>query len=118
MILLALIITTLTSAGLGLLVASINIKYRDVRYIIPYFLQLMIFVTPVIYPLSIVRPSFQFILALNPMAGVINSLRSVLISGSIMDPIHLFVSFVAAVILFISGILYFRRTERFFADIL
>jgi len=57
-------------------------------------------------------------LALNPMAGVINSLRSVLISGSIMDPIHLFVSFVAAVILFISGILYFRRTERFFADIL
>lgn len=118
MIIIALIITTLTSAGLGLLVASINIKYRDVRYIIPYFLQLMIFVTPVIYPLSIVRPSIQFILALNPMAGVINSLRSVLISGTVVDPAHLLISLVSAVILFIVGMLYFRRTERFFADIL
>jgi len=118
MILLALVITTLTSAGLGLLVASINIKYRDVRYIIPYFLQLMIFVTPVIYPLSIVRPSFQFILALNPMAGVINSLRSVLTTGAVADPTHLIISLVSAVVLFIVGMLYFRRTERFFADIL
>ena len=118
MILLALVITTLTSAGLGLLVASINIKYRDVRYIIPYFLQLMIFVTPVIYPLSIVRPSFQFILALNPMAGVINSLRSVLTTGAVADPTHLIISLVSAVVLFIVGMLYFRRTECFFADIL
>jgi len=118
MILLALVITTLTSAGLGLLVASINIKYRDVRSIIPYFLQLMIFVTPVIYPLSIVRPSFQFILALNPMAGVINSLRSVLTTGAVADPTHLIISLVSAVVLFIVGMLYFRRTERFFADIL
>jgi len=118
MVLLSILITTLASAGLGLLVASVNIKYRDVRYIIPYFLQLMIFVTPVIYPLSIVRPSFQFILALNPMAGVINSLRSTLIRGTITDPTHLIVSLIAAIILFIIGMLYFRRTERYFADIL
>jgi len=118
MILLAILITTLAAAGLGLLVASVNIKYRDVRYIIPYFLQLMIFVTPVIYPLSIVRPSFQFILALNPMAGVINSLRSTLIHGTISDPTHLIVSLIAAIALFIFGMLYFRRTERYFADIL
>lgn len=118
MILLSIVITTLASAGLGLLVASINIKYRDVRYIIPYFLQLMIFVTPVIYPLSIVRPSFQFILSLNPMAGVINSLRSVLTSGSVAEPTHLAVSLISSIALFIFGMLYFRKTERYFADIL
>jgi lipopolysaccharide transport system permease protein len=118
MIFISILITTLSSAGLGLLIASVNIKYRDVRYIIPYFLQLMLFITPVIYPLSIVRPSFQFILALNPMAGVINSLRSTLISGTITDPTHLMVSLISAVLLFIVGMLYFRRTERFFADIL
>lgn len=118
MILLGVVITVLTSSGLGLLVASINIKYRDVRYIIPYFLQLMIFVTPVIYPLSIVRPSFQFILALNPMAGVINSLRSTLVSGNVADPTHLIVSLIAAFVILIIGMIYFRKTERFFADIL
>ena len=118
MILLGIVITVLTSTGIGLLVASINIKYRDVRYIIPYFLQLMIFITPVIYPLSIVRPSFQFILALNPMAVVINSLRSTLVSGSVMDPTHLIVSLVASFVILIIGMLYFRKTERFFADLL
>lgn len=118
MLLFGLIITTLSSAGLGLLVASINIKYRDVRYIIPYFLQLMIFVTPVIYPLSIVRPSFQLLLSLNPMAGVINSLRSTLVSGTITDPMSLLISLCMAIIFFVLGMLYFRRTERYFADIL
>lgn len=118
MLLAGIIITTLTSAGLGLLVASINIKYRDVRYIIPYFLQLMIFVTPVIYPLSIVRPSFQLLLSLNPMAGVINALRSTLVTGTINDPNSVIISLCMAIILFVGGILYFRNTERFFADIL
>lgn len=118
MLLAAIVITTLTSAGLGLLLASINIKYRDVRYIIPYFLQLMIFVTPVIYPLSIVRPSFQVILSINPMAGVINALRSTLINGSISDPNSIIISLCMAIIFFVGGVLYFRSTERFFADIL
>ncbi len=118
MLFLATIITAVTSAGLGLLVSSINIKYRDVRYIIPYFLQLLIFVTPVIYPLSIVRPSFQFVLALNPMAGVINALRSTLQTGRVTDPVHLYISCLAAVTALIIGMLYFRRTERYFADIL
>lgn len=118
MVLIAVIITTACSAGLGLLLASINIKYRDVRYIIPYFLQLMIFVTPVIYPLSIVRPSFQLILSLNPMAGVINSLRSTLVTGTFANSTHLAISFIASIAIFIIGMIYYRRTERYFADIL
>jgi len=114
----AFIITALSAAGIGLLLSSINIKYRDVRYILPFFLQLMIFVTPVIYPLTIVRPSFQFFLALNPMTGVIDTLRATLIQGAITNPQTLLLSLLSSVVLCIIGALYFRSTERFFADIL
>jgi len=111
-------ITVLASGGLGLLLSSINIKYRDVRYILPFFMQLLIFITPVIYPLTIVRPAFQYILALNPMTGVIDTLRSTLISGEIANPEMLLISFLAAIAMFVVGAIYFRRTERFFADVL
>lgn len=111
-------ITVLASAGTGLLLSSVNIKYRDVRYVLPFLLQLLIFVTPVIYPVTIVRPSFQFLLALNPMTGVIDTLRSTLSTGVIEHPGMLLISFVSAVIIFIVGALYFRATERFFADVL
>jgi lipopolysaccharide transport system permease protein len=112
------LITVLASGGLGLLLSSINIKYRDVRYILPFFLQLLIFVTPVIYPLTIVRPAFQYILALNPMTGVIDTLRSTLNTGEIANPQMLLISFLAAIAMFVVGAIYFRRTERFFADVL
>lgn len=115
---LGIIVTTLSSAGFGLFLASVNIKYRDVRYIIPFFLQLLIFISPVIYPLTIVRSSFQYVLALNPMTGVIDSLRSSLISGSIAHPNMLIISVISATIWFILGLVYFRRTERYFADII
>jgi lipopolysaccharide transport system permease protein len=115
---LVLIITILSSAGLGLLLSSINIKYRDVRYILPFFMQLLIFITPVIYPLTIVRPSFQYLLALNPMTGVIDTLRSTLATGNIAHPDMLAISLISSVVLFIAGLFYFRSTERFFADIL
>lgn len=117
-LILSLVITVLTCAGFGLLLSSVNIKYRDVRYILPFFLQLLIFITPVIYPVTIVRPSFQYMLALNPMTGVIDSLRSSLSEGIIAHPDMLLISLVSAVILFIAGVIYFRSTERFFADVL
>jgi len=111
-------ITVLASAGLGLLLSSVNIKYRDVRYILPFFLQLLIFVTPVIYPLEIVRPSFRYLLSLNPMTGVIDTLRSTLSTGTIANPDMLLISFLSSIAVFVIGVLYFRATERFFADVL
>lgn len=111
-------ITVLSAAGLGLLLSSVNIKYRDVRYILPFFLQLLIFITPVIYPLTIVRPSFQYLLALNPMTGVIDTLRSTLTTGTIAKPEMLLISLVSSLLIFALGMWYFRATERFFADIL
>lgn len=116
--LLGIFITAISSAGFGLFLASVNIKYRDVRYIIPYFLQLLIFISPIIYPLTLVRSSFQYLLALNPMTGVIDSLRSVLVSGAIAHPDILVISLLASLLSFILGLVYFRKTERYFADII
>lgn len=117
-VLVSIVITVFTSAGLGLLLSSVNIKYRDVRYILPFFLQLLIFITPVIYPITIVRPSFQYVLALNPMTGVIDSLRSTLIDGVIAHPWMLGISLISSLVFFLVGVIYFRRTERFFADMM
>ncbi len=112
------LITIISSCGLGLLLASINIKYRDVRYIIPFFLQLMIFVTPVIYPLNIIRPSLQNLLSLNPMTGVIDGLRTTLASGTITHPYSIAISLASSIIILLLGLIYFRKTVAFFADIL
>lgn len=114
---LGLIISALGASGLGLLLAAFNVKYRDVRYILPFFIQMMIFLTPVIYPTSIMRPSFRYIIALNPMTGVIEAIRTVFAGSTVVNWTTLGISGVASIILFIIGLYYFKITERFFADI-
>lgn len=116
--LVSILLTAVASTGLGLFLASINIKYRDFRYILPFFLQLLIFITPVIYPLTIVRPSFQYLLALNPMTGLIDALRSTLINGQLAHPYIFIISAISAIVCFMIGLIYFRRSERYIADIL
>lgn len=114
---LALILASLTIAGMGLFLASFNVKYRDVRYILPFFIQTLMFLTPVIYPLSIVSPRNRFFMALNPMTTVIESVRSVFSHSQMIDQTLILISVVSAISIFIFGLWYFRRTERFFADI-
>ena len=118
MIFVVFFLTVIASTGLGLFLASINIKYRDFKYILPFFLQLLIFVTPVIYPLKIVRPSFQYLLALNPMTGLIDALRSSLAHGTIEHPGILAISVTTALLCFLVGLVYFRFTEKYIADVL
>lgn len=114
---LGLIIGTLGAGGLGFLLSAFNVKYRDVRYILPFFIQMMIFLTPVIYPTSIMRPSFRYLIALNPMTGVIDAARVTLSgSGNLNWPI-LGISAGASLILFVIGLYYFKSTERSFADL-
>ena len=113
----AVIITIFTASGLGMFLASLNVKYRDVRYILPFFIQTMLFVTPVIYPTATLRDSFRPFLALNPMTGVIESTRSVISGSSTLDLKMLIISVVSSIIIFLCGLIYFRQTERFFADI-
>lgn len=112
-----LIITFMASVGLGLFLASINVKYRDVRYALPFFIQMLLFVTPVIYPASIAG-TYSWILALNPMMGVIQSARATLLGTTELNWILILISLAATFILLLFGIYVFKKTERYFADII
>lgn len=112
-----LIITFMAAIGGGLLLASINIKYRDVRYALPFFIQLLLFVTPVIYPASIAGKYSQF-LAINPMMGVIQNARAALLGTAPINWMLLGISLVACAILLLIGIYVFKKVERYFADII
>jgi lipopolysaccharide transport system permease protein len=106
-----------SSLGLGLLFASINVKYRDVKYILPFFIQILMFVTPVIYPASIVG-HYSKILALNPMTGVINTARAGLLGTTPINWLLLALSILACFVLLAIGLIYFKKTEKYFADII
>ena len=112
------LISAFSVVGLGLFLASVNVKYRDVRYVVPFFIQLMLFLTPVIYPVSIIPSKFQWLVFLNPIAGVITLARSSMLHTALVDWRLLALSFGISLILLMFGLYYFRKTERFFADIL
>jgi len=114
---LLLFISFLFAVGAGLFLAALNVKYRDVRYILPFFIQLLLFVTPVIYPASIAG-KYSWILAINPMTGVINAAHAAILGNAPINWLLLGISFVTTSILFVSGIIYFKKTERSFADII
>ncbi len=113
---LLLLITFMAAVGGGLFLASINVKYRDVRYILPFFIQMLLFVTPVIYPASIAG-AYSWILALNPMTGVIKAARASLFGNAPINWELLGISFIAVSILLVIGVIFFKKTERYFADI-
>lgn len=114
---LLLLITFMASLGLGLVLASLNVKYRDVRYILPFFIQLLLFLTPVIYPAGIAG-KYSWILAANPMMGVIQSARAVLFGTTVLNWTLIGVSFAGTLALLIFGIYHFKKAERYFADII
>lgn len=104
--------------GPALFLSALNVKYRDVRYIVPFFIQILLFLTPVIYPVTLVPEQFRWILFLNPMAGVIGVGRSIMLGAPLPETSFLGISIVSSVFFLVFGLLYFRKTERFFADIL
>lgn len=110
------ILTCFFAIGLGLFLSALNVKYRDVKYILPFFVQLLMFLTPVIYPPSILG-RYSWILALNPMTGIIKAARAALFGLQPINWTLLSLSALTALIIFIFGLLYFKRTERFFADL-
>lgn len=113
---LLLIITFMAAVGGGLFLAAINVKYRDVRYALPFFIQILLFVTPVIYPASIAG-KYSMYLALNPMMGVIQNARAALLGTAPVNWILLSISFVTCLMLLLIGIYVFKKVERYFADI-
>lgn len=113
---LLIIITFLTTIGLGLFMAALNVKYRDVRYALPFFIQILLFVTPVIYPVSILH-KYSWILALNPMTGIIEAARASILGTAPVNWNFLLISCVVCLFLFVVGLFYFKKTEKYFADI-
>jgi lipopolysaccharide transport system permease protein len=114
---LLLLITFMASVGLGLFLASVNVKYRDVRYVLPFFIQILMFVTPVIYPAGVLG-KYSWLLAFNPMMGVIQSARAALLGTTVINWTLIGTSFFATVVIMIIGVYTFKKTERYFADII
>ncbi|MBX3164152.1 MAG: ABC transporter permease [Bacteroidetes bacterium] len=114
---LSVILAAMATFGLGTFLAAVNVKYRDFRYILPFFIQALLFATPVIYPIEInSNKLFQLILQFNPMNAPIALFRAG-ISGYEFSFASIVSSVIVSFILFATGIIYFRKTESYFADL-
>jgi lipopolysaccharide transport system permease protein len=108
----------MTTTGVGLWLSALNLEYRDVRYLLPFLSQLWLFLTPVVYPSSLIPPQWRVLYGLNPMVGVVEGFRwAVFGIGSGPGPM-LLISILVALGLFVSGLAFFQARERVFADIL
>lgn len=107
----------LSAAGLSLLFSALNVRYRDVKYAVPFFVQMGLFVTPVIYPMNHLPRAAQMVIGLNPMAGVVEGFRYALL-GTTPNWNIIVNSTVCNFLLLVAGLFVFRRMERFFADII
>ncbi len=112
-----LVLLTVTAAlGFAYTLAALTVAYRDFRYVVPFMIQAMMYLSPVVYPVSIVPERFHWLLALNPMAGIIDGYRSAIL-GKPWNLTMLGVSTAMTLVLLGFGLFYFRKTERRFADI-
>jgi lipopolysaccharide transport system permease protein len=112
-----LLFAVMTALSVGLWLSALNVKYRDVRYTIPFLTQFWMFATPVAYPASLVPEKWRALYGLNPMAGVVEGFRWALLGESHAPGPLLWVSVAAVVVLLIGGLRYFKKTESTFADI-
>jgi len=107
----------LSASGIGLILSALNVSFRDVKYAVPFMIQMGIFITPVIYPIRYIPQRWQLLMGLNPMAGIVIGFRHAILgtpaSWQVMG-----VSLAVSVLLFVCGLFIFRRMERRFADII
>ncbi|MBU1693747.1 MAG: ABC transporter permease [Verrucomicrobia bacterium] len=111
------LLTVLAALGAGVFFSSLTVTFRDVRYIIPFLVQIWMYVTPVIYPVTVLPARWQWVILLNPMSGLVDAWRSAILGKPIVWP-NLGVSFAVIVAVFIFGLYYFRKMERQFADVI
>jgi lipopolysaccharide transport system permease protein len=114
-----LLLAMMTALGVSLWFAAMNVQFRDVRYMVPFVLQAWLFATPVAYPSSLLQEPWRTLYGLNPMVGVVEGFRWALLgTDSAPGSVMLFLSFLVAAALLVSGVYYFRRVERSFADVI
>jgi lipopolysaccharide transport system permease protein len=109
-------LAVLTALGISFWLAALNVQFRDVRYTLPFIVQLWLFVSPIAYPSSIVPNKWKVLYAVNPMVGAIDGFRWALLNGPAPGRM-IVVSTCLALVITCGGLMYFRRTERAFADI-
>jgi lipopolysaccharide transport system permease protein len=107
-----------TALAVGVWLSALNVRYRDIRYTLPFLTQVWLFATPVAYPSSLVPEGWRTLYALNPMVGVVDGFRWALLGRAAAPPMTVAVSAVAMIALLTLGLFYFRRTERTFADVI
>lgn len=112
------LLAMLTALGLSLFTSAMNAKYRDVGHAIPFVIQIWMYLSPIVYPVSLVPERWRWLYGLNPMAGVIEGFRWALLGRTAPDPIVMAESLVVLVLVIIAGLMYFRKMERQFADII
>ena len=112
-----LLLTLTTSLGVSLWLSALNVHFRDVRHIIPFLTQLWLFATPIAYPSSLLSEPWRTFYSLNPMVGVVEGFRWALLGAETAPGAMLMVSFLAALAILVSGVFYFRRLEKTFADV-
>ena len=110
-------IVSLTALGAGALVAALSVQYRDVKHLTPFLVQIWLFASPIVYPMSLVPEAYRSVYALNPMAGVITAFRAMLLGTPGPTPLQLGLSIIGAVVIFLAGTIYFRHAERVFPDV-
>jgi lipopolysaccharide transport system permease protein len=112
------LLTMMNAVGFGMWFSALNVRYRDIQYAIPFVIQIWMFVTPVIYPMSLLGERYSWILALNPMGGVIEAFRPAVLGHMPIPWLSLAISAAVGLAVFSGGMFYFRRVERYFADVI
>jgi lipopolysaccharide transport system permease protein len=115
---LLLLLTIMNAVGFGMWFSALNVRYRDIQHAIPFLIQLWMFATPVIYPSSMLGERFTWILALNPMGGVIEAFRPAVLGHAPIPWQQLGISAAIGFVVFAGGMFYFRKVERYFADVI
>ena len=112
------LIAVLTALSVGLWLTTLNVKYRDIRYVIPFLTQVWLYATPIAYSSSLIPEKWMWLYSLNPMVGVVDGFRWMMIGQKAQFPAYFFISLIVVVILLVTGFLYFKKTEDTFADVI
>jgi lipopolysaccharide transport system permease protein len=108
----------LTALGMGLWLSALHVKYRDIAVLVPFVVQVWMYASPVIYPLTMIRGRWRSWYELNPLVGVVSGVRWALTGGALPDVRVTAISLIGVAVIFLSGLVYFRRAERQFADLI
>jgi lipopolysaccharide transport system permease protein len=112
-----LLLALITALGVGLWLSALNVQFRDIRYVVPFLAQIWMYLTPIVYPSSLLEEPWRSIYGINPMAGVIEGFRWALLGTENTPTTLLIVSTTVSILILVSGAYFFRRMEKTFADI-